>query len=414
MSELALFGGTPVRRKGFPQWPVYDERERRNLIEVLESRNWGGFPFPSKRAQAFGERFARFCGAKYGIPVANGSVSLEIALRAIGIKAGDEVIVPCYTWIATAAAPVHLNAVPVFVDVEETSYCISPHEIEKAINHKTKAIIVVHLGSSVADMDRIMEIAERYGLVVIEDCAHAHGARWRDKGVGSIGHFGSFSFQSSKLMTCGEGGAVITSNNEWFQRCLSIINCGRKESGYDQFDGYILGSNYRITDFQVAILDAQLDRLEESTLIREKNLQYFRKRLEEEVEGLRVLDRDQRVTRQACYQVVMKYDPKKFSGIHRDVFLKALEAEGIEMDGTFYLPIYQSPLFNAISDEWPMLRERYGDGVLSAQISCPVAERAAYHEAVWMHYPYLMGTQEDIEDIIKAIKKVQQHANELL
>lgn len=414
MSKLALLGGTPVRTGPFAPWPHFDDLERRYLMEALESRNWGGYPFPSPMAAEVAKGFAEFHGARHGILCANGSVTLETALRAAGIKAGDEVIVPAYTWVATAACAVHLNAVPVFVDVEPGNYCLDPEAFEAAITDRTRAVVPVHLGSSVADMDRILEIAKGHDLVVVEDCAHAHGAAWKGRGVGSMGDFGSFSFQSSKLMTSGEGGAVITSDDEALQRCLCLVNCGRKEPGYDGFEGMMLGWNNRLGDLQVAILKAQLERLGEVTRKRAEMFGILRGLLQEGVEGLRILDTDERVTRMACYQVVMKYDKTAFKGVHRDRFLEALEAEGVELDGSFYVPIQQSPLFDARSDEWPMLRERYGDTVFGADVSTPVSEKAAYEEAVWMHYPYVSGTRKDLEDVVEAVAKVQAHAEELI
>jgi dTDP-4-amino-4,6-dideoxygalactose transaminase len=411
--KLALLGGTPVRSKPFPAWPEFDDRERRYLAMALESRRWGGFPYPSAMATEFGARFAAFHGATYGLVCSNGSVSIETALRAYGIKAGDEVIAPCYTWVATAGAAVHLNAVPVLVDVEDRNWCMDPAAFEAAITPRTRAVVPVHLGASVADLDRILEIARRHGILVIEDCAHAHGAAWRGRGVGSWGDFGSFSFQSSKLMTSGEGGVILTSNDEWAQKCASIINCGRKEPGYDGFEGWLFGWNHRLSDLQVAVLMAQFERLDQATRHRAERLSYFRDLLHREVEGLRVLDADSRVTRPAAYQVVMRYDARAFKGVHRDRFLEALCAEGVDLDGTFYVPLYQNPLFHARSDEWPMLRERYGEGVFGADVHCPVAEKAAWEEAVWMHYPHLSGTAEDVETIVEAIRKVQRRAEDL-
>ena len=414
MAKLALKGGTPVRTQPFAPWPEYDEREERYLLEALRSRNWGGFPYASQLAAEFGRRFAEYHGARYGLVCANGSVSLEVALRAAGIKAYDEVIVPALTWIATAAAPVHLNAVPVFVDVEERNYCLDPDGVEAAITERTRAIVPVHLGASMADMDRLLEIARKYDLVVVEDCAHAHGARWKGRGAGSLGDFGSFSFQSSKLMTSGEGGCITTSNHEYAQKCASLINCGRKEPGYDEFEGYLFGWNNRLSDLQVAVLMAQLERLEEATKKRQEMLDYFTELLHSEVQGLRVIERDERQSTVAAYQVVMKYDKDAFKGLERDKFLEALKAEGVEFDGAFYVPVYQSPLFNVTADEWPAIKERYGDSILGAKVRCPVAEKAAYEESVWMHYPYLMGSRRDVQDIVEAIKKIQDNVDELL
>jgi L-glutamine:scyllo-inosose aminotransferase len=413
--KLALFGGTPVRSEPFAPWPQFDDRERQQLMAAFESRHWGGYPFPSPLAEAFGARFAAYHGARFGIPATNGTVTMEIALRALGIKAGDEVIVPCYTFMATAACAVHLNAVPVFVDVEDRNWCMDPAAVEAAITPKTRVIIPVHLGHQTADMDRLREIAQRHGLAIIEDCAHAHGGQWRGQGVGSMGDFGSFSFQSSKLVTSGEGGALTCNDDVLRQKAMCLINCGRKEPGYDGFEGQPFGWNFRLSELAIAVLMGQLDRLDEATRKRAALFAYFKERLHAEVKGLRVLETDPRVTRQHCYQTLMRYDPEAFAGVHRDRFLDALEKEGVEFSGTFYVPLYQIPIFNARSDEWPMLRERYGEGILEggASISCPVAEKAAYEEAVWMHYPHLSGTRKDVDDIVEAIAKVQRLAGEL-
>ncbi len=414
MEKLALFGGTPVRTTPFSPWPYFDDKERAYLNAALESRNWGGYPFPSPLAAEFGKKFADFHGAKFGIPCANGSVTMEIALQAIGIEAGDEVIVPAYTFMATASCAVRCNAVPVFVDVEARNYCMDPAAVEAAITPKTRAIIPVHLGASIADMDRLLEIAKRHNLVLIEDCAHAHGGEWRGKGVGSMGDFGSFSLQSSKLMTSGEGGVLTTSDDINRQKAMSLINCGRKEEGYDSFEGQLFGANYRMSELQVAVALAQVERLEEATSKRAKMHDLFRDMLHGQVQGVHVLDTDPRVTRKAAYQTVIKYDSAAFHGVHRDRFLSALEAEGVELSGHFYTPLYSIDIFNARTAQWPMLRERYGDGILdNPAVSCPVSEAAAWDEAMWMHYPHLSGTVKDLEDIVAAFVKVQQNVDQL-
>ena len=417
MSKLALLGGTPLcSAKPAAPWPEFDEREKRYVMEAVEARGWGGFPEPMPLAGRFAERFAAAHDARHGICAVNGSVTLEIALTALGIKAGDEVIVPTYTWIATAAAPVHVNAVPVLVDVEEKSYCIDPDAVEANITPRTRGVICVHLGASMSDLDRLTEICRRHGLFLIEDCAHMHGARWRDKGSGSWGEIGSFSFQTTKLMTSGEGGAVITSDDDLAQRCHSIVNCGRKEEGYGSFEGWLLGINGRITELQAAVLLAQLERLEENTAKRDIAATY----LEEQLAplGLRAMAKDPRVTRRGAYELILRYDKEAFCGVPRDRFIEALAAEGVEMDGDFYVPLPESPLFNARSECWPMLKERYGDGIRAKdtleRFSFPVASRAAYEEALWLHHSYLLAGREDLELVVAAVAKVKEHASELL
>ncbi|NLH50833.1 MAG: DegT/DnrJ/EryC1/StrS family aminotransferase [Myxococcales bacterium] len=414
MGKLAINGGSPVRAKPWPQWPPFTEREREELLKVLDSGSWGGYPSPNTKARELNEKFAKAHDAKYGVACANGTVSLEMCLRAAGLKYGDEVIVPPYTWIATAAAVVTTNGVPVFADIKASDYTIDPDIVEAKITPKTKAVICVHLGSSASDLDRLTEIAKKHKLALIEDCAHAHGGRWRGKGLGSIGDYGSFSFQSSKLMTAGEGGIVLTNDDLNMQRLHSLVNCGRKETGYNDFPENLVGWNYRISEFQAAVLIAQLEKLEERTARREKNADYLTAELDK-IEGLETIKRDQRLTRQHHYQFIFKYHKEGFKGLSRDKFLAALEAEGIEFDGPFYVAIPGRPIFPVTADYYPAIRERYGEAITAEHAAdCPVTQKAAWEEAVWVHYPYLMGGQEDIDDIIKAIKKIQENVGELL
>ncbi|MBZ0271597.1 DegT/DnrJ/EryC1/StrS family aminotransferase [bacterium] len=413
MPNLAIKGGTSVRTKPWPVWPPYDEREREGLITVLESHEWGGFPSPNFQARHFAEEFAAYHGAKYGICAANGTVTLEVALRALGIKAGDEVIVPAASWVATAACAVYLNAVPVFVDIRPDNFTIDPEKIRAAITDKTKAIIVVHLGSSIADMDAVMQIARDNGLPVIEDCAHAHGAKWRGKGVGSIGHLGSFSFQSSKLMTAGEGGLILTSDKTLEEKCQSLVNCGRKEHGYDSYEGRLFGWNYRITEFQAAVLRAQLAKLDEFTTRRQENAAYLSEQLAK-IDGIGVVPYDERTTRRAHYQYIFTYDRSKFGDVPREKFIEAAMGEGLILSGAFYVPMFANELFAARSDEWPELRARYGEGIGRDAADTPVAWTFAKETGLWMHYPMLMGTRDDVDDIVAIVRKIRENADELL
>ncbi|MGM0578641.1 MAG: DegT/DnrJ/EryC1/StrS family aminotransferase [Myxococcota bacterium] len=416
MSELALLGGTPVRDKPIAaRWPDFGDTEREGLLEVLESRAWGGYPEPSPKAAEFAKRFAGYHDAEHGICATNGSVTLEVALAALDLEAGDEVIVPTYTWIATGVAPIHLNGVPVFVDVDPETYCIDCDQVEAAITDRTRGVVAVHLGANAADLDRLTEICDKHDLFLIEDCAHAHGGKWRGQGLGSWGDFGSFSFQVSKLMTSGEGGGLITKNAELAARAHWVVDCGRRE-GFEDFPGHLLGVNARMTEFQAAVLLGQLERLEEATQRRERAIEYLEQGLKE-IGGLKPLARDARQTTRHAYQLLFKYDPDEFAGVHRDKVGYALAAEGVELDGPFYVPMHEHPLMHAESRHWPYLRERYGDGIKAREtqqkLDFPVATKAAYHEAVWMHYPYLMGSREDLDAILEAVAKVKKHAEDL-
>lgn len=412
MGKLAITGGKRVRTKPFTPWPIFNQQEERGIQRVLASRNWGGYPFPNKHAGAFAQKFARFHGAKYGLAVANGTVAIEVALKAANIRAGDEVIVPAYTWEGTVGPILLLNAVPVFVDIDPASYCLDAKLVEAVITPRTRAILPVHLAMRFADLDQICRIAKAHNLVVIEDCAHAHGGKWRNKGAGATGDVGCFSFQSSKLMTAGEGGAVITSNLEFFERAQSYVNCGRA-SMTDKYRRRMIGFNYRLTEFQAAILSAQLDRLPRQAKVRQTNMEHFEKRLRG-TPGLAFLDRDKRQTRVAAYQFVFKYRPEHFGGIPRAAFLGALEREGIPCDGLFYEPVYKSALFPFNAGDWPSFSsagEAAGD--LKAGFHCPVSERAAYEESVWLPHHIFLGSKRDTDDIALAVLKVCSNIEEL-
>ena len=255
------------------------EAEAKALQDVLAGTGWGGQPFPGKHAAAFARKFAEVHTAKYAQCVNTGTVAIQAALKAIGIQPGDEVLAPAYTWEGTVGPVLLLNAVPVFIDVDPDTYCMDAKLIEQAITPKTKAILPVHLGMRFADMDEILRIAQKHNLRVIEDCAHAHGGMWKGKGAGSMGDLGAFSFQSSKLITSGEGGAVITNNLEYMELVQSYINAGRA-SLTDQFHHRIVGFNYRLGEFQAAVLGPQLDRLPEQAKTRENNMKYFESRLQ--------------------------------------------------------------------------------------------------------------------------------------
>jgi len=410
MGKLAITGGRPIRRKPFPAWPVYTRKDALALQQVLESRNWGGYPFPNERADRFAQAFARFQGATYGLAVANGTIAIEVASKAVGIAPGDEVIVPAYTWEGTVGPILLLNAVPVFVDIDPGTYCMDSRQLETAITPRTRALLPVHLGMCFADLDAIRRIARKHKLIVIEDCAHAHGGRWRNKGAGAIGDIGCFSFQSSKLMTSGEGGAVITNRLEYFERAQSYTNCGRA-SDSDHFRHRLIGFNYRLTEFQAALLEGQLHRLPAQAEIRQANMERFERRIGT-LAGLATLRRDPRITAVAAYQYVFKYLPEHFDGVRRAAFVGALEMEGIPCDGLFYEPVYRSALFPVDPKDFPALS--WGRNPMDFKsVRCPVSERAAYEEAVWLPHHIFLRTRADTDDIAKAVEKVLENIGEL-
>lgn len=407
MPRCALVGGKKIRNKPFHPWPVYGQREEKLLKQVLRSRYWGGYPYPAPFYDKAGELFARAHDARYGLPVANGTVALEVALKACGIGSFDEVIIPPFTFVATAAAVLMAGAVPVFADVDPETWCISPREIEQKVSRRTRAVIPVHLGQNCADLDAIKTIARKHKLAIIEDCAHAHGGKWRGKGLGSIGDIGAFSFQTTKLLTSGEGGMVITNSLRLRDRMESLINCGRPSRTGKK--ARLIGYNYRITEFQAAIMVAQIERLDAQTEKREKNIQLLEKQLEG-IPGIYTFERDPRLTQRHAYHVLLRFEPTEWKGIHRDLFVAALNAEGIPCDGLFYEPLYDSPLFQVEKDDFPQLHKT---GTPFMKRTCPVAEKACYEQAVWLPHQLFLGSKKDIEDIAKAISKIVEHQDEL-
>jgi dTDP-4-amino-4,6-dideoxygalactose transaminase len=305
-----------------------------------------------------------------------------------------------------------VNAVPVFVDIDPETYCLDAKLIEQAITPRTRAILPVHLGMRFADLDVIMPLAAKHKLKVIEDCAHAHGGMWRDKGAGSIGDLGAFSFQSSKLITAGEGGAVITNNLEYIERVQSYINAGRA-SVTDKFHHRIIGFNYRLGEFQAAVLGAQLERLPEQAQVRQTNMAYFESRLRN-TRGLGLLKPEPRITRLAPYGYVLKYFAEQMKEIPRAAFVAALQLEGIPCDGLFYEPVYRSSLFPLNPGDFPALSwGRPAPLDLRKMYKCPVSERAAYHEAIWFSHHLFLGGKENVDSIADAIFKVLENIEEL-
>ncbi len=404
MPKLALRGGTPIRTKPWPAWPQHDEWEIRNLTRVVKSGNWGGFPSPNVMAGEFAERFAAYQGAKSGICTTAGTTALEVALRAAGLEVGDELIVPALTFYATAFAALVQGFKPVFVDIDPETWCIDVDLIEQHITPDTRALLPVHLGSRMTDMDRIMEIAHTHDLIVVEDCAHVHGSFWRGKGAGTIGDLGCFSFQSSKLMTCGEGGIILTSDETLEERCHAYVNSGRvKTTDRQASEGTILGWNYRITEFQAAVLLAQLERLPQQIETRTRNIAQFEERATQ-LEGVSILRHDERMTQRSGYGVILRYDENAWRGISRDQFARALHAEGIRVYTSFYTPVYETALF------------AWKDAPIEVDYSnvrCPVAEKASYREMLWFPHEIFLGTKEDVDDLCDGIIKIRENLDEL-
>jgi L-glutamine:2-deoxy-scyllo-inosose/3-amino-2,3-dideoxy-scyllo-inosose aminotransferase len=413
MSQLAILGGPKTRTEPYPEWPVWDQRDIDTVTEVIKSGRWGGYPYPGPKTAELTRKFAEMQGGGYAVPMANGTVTMEVACRAANIGWGDEVIVPAYTFQATAAAPMAAGAIPVIVDVDPNTYCLDPKAAEQAITPKTKAIIPVHLGHQMADMDAIMALAEKYNLIVIEDCAHAHGAKWNGKGAGTIGHFGSFSMQSSKILTTGEGGILLCRTPELAAKAASIIDCGRPHAlgggPEDESMEYQVGGNYRLSEIAAALALVGLERFPAQAKQREEMAAYLDESLSE-IQGVRVIKRDPRHTTRSFYRYMFAITPEEFN-VEHEVLCAALDAEGVGC-WVGYEAMHNYTLFQPQKSKLAV-PSAFPEYFKFEEMNLPEATRACEHEAVWLDEAVFRCGPKGVDDAVAAIKKIQEHAREL-
>jgi L-glutamine:2-deoxy-scyllo-inosose/3-amino-2,3-dideoxy-scyllo-inosose aminotransferase len=388
-------------------WPAWGEEELHNLTRALDSGHWAS---DGPLEAEFERRFAEIQNAHYGLCVANGTVALQLALEALDVGVGDEVIVPGFTWQATAAAVLDVNATPILVDAHPDTYCPDPDLIEAVITPRTKGVIVVHLYNCLSDMDRIVTIADSNNLFVVEDCAHSHGSQWKGRGVGSIGDAGTFSFQSSKTLTAGEGGFVTTNDEGLFERLYSLRNCGRSRTGA-RADKWrpIQSGNYRITEWQAAILLAQLERFPDQMTMRGTNADFLDEELGQ-IPGIRPTMRHPNVTRRNSYAYVFRYDARQFAGLSCPAFRIALSNEtGLDF-GPPYRPLNMSLLYQPRTKRRHRLNDRYWGQIDPSRYSLPVAERAYDHEAVTLPHEALLVDPDRLRLVPEAVRRLQRHA----
>jgi len=408
MAELALHGGRRCKQKPFPIWPQYDEAERKALTEVLESRLW--WRTPGTRTLAFEQDFAKFHGAKQGIAVTNGTAALEVTMSALGIGPGDEVIIPDFTFVATASAVLYAGALPVMVDVSPETYCIDPQLAEAAISPRTKAIIAVHLGGHPADLDALTELARKKGIALVEDSSHAHATEWKGKRIGAHGTAGTFSFQASKLMTAGEGGIIISNDDKFERLARSVHDCGRMPGEWF-YSHYINGSNYRLSEWQGALLSVQLTRLDAQTQKRHANARLLDKLLSQ-VPGITPQKLDSRCTRNGHYAYIFQVDSQQFAGAGTERLIEAMNAEGIPNQAS-YPPLHALDVFQNGEYRKRLCGSQAAEPHAFLKARFPVSHRAAW-ETIWIPQPALLGDEQDMHEIAAAWTKIQKHAKELV
>lgn len=409
MGKLAINGGKPVIKNLGKKviWPILNKEDIKAVTDSLRSRKWCRI-YPGSCVEKFENAFARFHNAKYAIATANGTVSLQLALRACGVRSGDEVIVPALTFIATASAVTEIGAIPVFVDSDPDTLAISAETIKNAITTRTRAVIGVHYGGYPIDFDAIIPVVRRHSLVLIEDAAHAHGTEWKGRKIGAIGDIGSFSFQETKSLTAGEGGIIITDNSRIAEEARLIHNIGRV-LGRPGYEHYISSSNYRLSEIQGALLLSQIRYLNSQTYHKHRMGEFLRKELNKL--GIETLKKDPRVTKRGYYFFVMRYKEERFKGVSRDKFMAALQAEGVPVSNGYGMPLYKQPAFRRETIR-KVVNERYLSIPDYENLFLPVVEEFCREQLTLLHY-YLLLEKKEVQGIIDAFSKVIENIDEL-
>ena len=406
----ALLGGRPVRDTPFPSWPVTDQREERALIEVLHSGKW--YRGDGQTVSRFEEAYAQLTGARHCIATANGTSALYASLAGLDVGPGDEVILPPYTFVATLNVVFLQYALPVFVDSDPGTFQMDGRKLEGAITDRTAVVVPVHLGGNACDLDAILEIAGRRKVPVLEDACQAHLGEWRGRKLGTLGAAGCFSFQASKNLNSGEGGAILTSDDALAERCWAFHDNARARRGRPAPPLGGRGANLRLTEFQAGLLLAQMTRLEEQSRVRDENARYLTRQLRE-IPGIQPARLHEGCTRNAWHLYMFRYQAERFAGLSRERFLKALGAEGIPCSGG-YTPLDRQPFVQAT------LRSRAYERLYPKEVlagweernRCPANERLC-EEAVWLTQTMLLGPRRDMDEIAAAIRKIQASAADL-
>jgi len=406
----ALLGGKPVRTKGYQSWPVARPTDEKAVLEVVHTGRW----YRSQSVDNFEETYAKLSGAKYCIATASGTSALYASLGALGVGPGDEVIVPPYTFVATVNVVLLNYAMPVFVDSDRETFQMDPGKLEAAITERTAAIIPVHIGGSAADLDSILAIAKKRNVPVIEDACQAHLGQWRNRGLGSWGTTGCFSFQVSKNLCSGEGGAILTNEETMANKCYAFHNNCRKRrtAGYNfTYEGG-RATNVRMTEFQGALLLTQMNGVEERADTRHENGKYLSSMLRE-IPGILPARMYDGCTRNAYHLYMFRYQPEKFANLPRRKFIKALIAEGVPCSAGYSPLNKEAFIANALHSRGYV--KVYGKAAIDQWLDrnqCPENDKLC-EEAVWFTQNMLLGPRSDMDEIAAAIRKIQAFAPQL-
>jgi perosamine synthetase len=406
----AMLGGKPVRTEPFPSWPVVKGNDEKGWMEVLHGKSWCRAS-NGHCATRFEETWAKTLGAKYCVATSCGTMALYACLNALEVGPGDEVILPPYTFVATLNVILMQHALPVFVDSDRETSQIDTGKIEAKITPRTRCIMPVHLGGNPANMDVVLEIARKHNIPVLEDACQAHTGEWRKRRVSTLGDLGCFSFQASKNLNSGEGGAILTNDPGLHEFCKSFQNQGRGPANAT-FAYARQGSNLRITEFQAALLLEQLTRLEEQSRLREQNAEYLTSLLRE-IPGISPARMYEGATRHGYHLYMLRYDKAHFADLPRARFLNALAKEGIPCSGG-YTPLNKEPFIKQTLNSRGY-RSAYSEREIAdweERNECPENDKLC-EEAVWFFQTMLLGSRRDMEQIAEAVRKIQQHAGEL-
>jgi len=376
------------------RWPRSGWRERRAVRAVLRSGRWGGYPFPGPWTQRFSRAIASLHAVPHVIPASSGATALLAAYQSLGLMPGDEVLVPALTFSATATAAHLLGLRVAFIDVDPLTLCLDHRLVELAITPRTRAIVVVHLGDAMPDMDALLEIARRRGLRLVEDCAHAHGASWKGRPVGGLGDVGCFSFQTGKLMSSGEGGAITTHDDGLAAACVATVDCGRGHG--DLPDQACLGINLRMTELHAALLSCAAERFGREHSLRQRRMESLREQLGS-VAGIRLPRRDPRMTARPAYAFQLLYLPEECGGVPRERFVADLRDAGFPATPCWYQPVYLSPEYGRLDPRMP---------APVAAPACPVAEWAATTSLVWIPHPFFLGPQRHVTRLARTVEQL--------